>query len=268
MGQFKFGAFNLYKIRFSVDLLKTPEEKISYLYNVKIEINRVIQCFSRRKFLALRKYAADNLFIEDNCPELKEFLKKKLSYFNASVNETRFPGEEILRREIRKEVVEYRKLIRIIDAEINLYKEKREKTTMKKPENTTNVNDSVNKNKINSKNTELKMDEIKPKSEIRKESTEENVTSIRELKEKQKKIVWKGSQSELIYFFDQLYDMEFMNIKSYDEIFALITNFFVDKDGEPFRTDRVAEMKIRQRRNSLPKGYLRYMKAIEKLKSK
>ena len=49
--------FNYHKVIFTLETIKSPEEKISYLFGVKVDLNRVIQCFSRKKFQALKKYA-------------------------------------------------------------------------------------------------------------------------------------------------------------------------------------------------------------------
>ncbi len=261
---------NYHKIKFTLELINSAEEKISYLYKIKIEINRVIHCFKKKKFLPLRKYALDNIFLEDGCPELNKFMKKLLSSYDSNPNEQRFPNEDILLRHIKKEIKKYERLGEIIDAEIEFFTKRRDQR----------INISANKPNIkteskivthNLKPTETKiMEELENKKNVNAErkKVEQNTTSIRELKEKQKKIVWQGSQTDLIYFFDQLYDMDFMSIRSYDEIFAIISKFFVDKDGEPFRTDKVAEMKLQQRRNNMPKGYARYMKVIDKLKAK
>ena len=37
--------FNYHKVLFTVGILKNPEERITYLYKVKMDINRIIQCF-------------------------------------------------------------------------------------------------------------------------------------------------------------------------------------------------------------------------------
>ncbi|GEM_PF-5805143 len=261
---------NYHKIKFALELISSPEEKLSYLYQIKIEINRVIQCFTKKKFLPLRKYAMDNIFLEDGCPELNKFMKQLLAFYDSRPNEQRYPNEDILLRHIKKEIKKYERLGKLIDAEIDYFTKRRDQK-INISQNESNIKQG-NKNiseKLKLSETET-MEELEKKNKVdqaRKEVAK-NTTSIRELKEQQKKIVWQGSQTELIYFFDQLYDMDFMSIKSYDEIFAIISKFFVDKDGQPFRTDKVAEMKLQQRKSSMPKGYARYMKVIDKLKAK
>ncbi len=260
---------NYHKIKFTLDLLSSPEEKISYLYQIKIEINRVIQCFNKKKLLPLRKYALDNVFLEDGCPELNKFIKEILAYYDSRPNEQRYPNEDILLRHVKKEIKKYERLGEIIDAEIEFFAKRRDQK-INISVNQPNIKVENKQGKVSNK-TEMKiMEELENKREIKAErqTAAKPHTTIRELKEQQKKIVWQGTQSDLIYFFDQLYDMDFMSIKSYDEIFAIISKFFVDKDGEPFRTDKAAEIKLQQRKNSLPKGYARYMKVIDKLKSK
>ena len=261
---------NYHKIKFSLDLLPSPEEKISYLYQIKIEINRVIQCFTKKKLLPLRKYALDNVFLEDGCPELNKFMKELLAFYDSRPNEQRYPNEDILLRHVKKEIKKYERLGEIIDAEIQFFAKRRDQK-INISINQSNIKAEKNKSMKVSHKTETKMmEELENKREIKTErqTVAKPHTTIRELKEQQKKIVWQGSQTDLIYFFDQLYDMDFMSIKSYDEIFAIISKFFVDKDGQPFRTDKAAELKLQQRKNSLPKGYARYMKVIDKLKSK
>ena len=87
-------------------------------------------------------------------------------------------------------------------------------------------------------------------------------------KEKQKKIVWKGSKEDLIYFFDQLYGLQLLKVKGYDEIFAIVSHYFISESGEPMFVEKSASAKMNLTGPKIPEGYQRYMRGIEKLKAK
>jgi hypothetical protein len=91
---------------------------------------------------------------------------------------------------------------------------------------------------------------------------------MRELiKSKQNKIVWKGKREDLIHFFDQLFNQQLLNVKSYDEIFSIAAHYFVDEDNKPIIIEKSAAAKMNLNGPRIPEGYQRYMRSIEKLKS-
>ncbi|PID56407.1 MAG: hypothetical protein CR986_10270 [Ignavibacteriae bacterium] len=118
--------FNYHKVFFTLNTFNKPEEKISYLYKVKIEINRVIKCFTRKKFQPLRKYAVKNIFAEDGCDELTTFLKKVIGYYNLPFYGDRYISDDILKRHLNEEVIKYKNFLKIIDAEIEYWINKRD----------------------------------------------------------------------------------------------------------------------------------------------
>ena len=251
------GKFNYHKILFTLDTFANSEEKISHLYSVKLEVSKIIQCFSESKFQPLRNYARENKFADDGCEELTEFLQKIIGYYNSPLYVTRYISEEILKRHLREEINNYRKFLRLIDAEIEHWTEQRDKQKLNK---------TVETNK-----REYKMEDGNfNQNEFNEEKMNENVnsTSIRELKDKQKKIVWKGNKEDLIYFFDQLYGQQLLKIKGYDEIFSILAHYFTNENGEPIIVEKSASAKMNLNGPKLPEGYQRYMKSIEKLKSK
>ncbi|MBK7103933.1 MAG: hypothetical protein IPH62_01440 [Ignavibacteriae bacterium] len=259
------GRFNYHKILFTLDTFQTSEEKLSFLYGVKLEVNKVIQCFTQTKFQPLRNYVSENKFADDGCSELTEFLKTVIGYYNSPLYSNRFISEEILKRHLREEVINYKKFQKLVDAEINFWIEQREK---------------FNNQKENSfYKREEKMEEIKnSQNEIEEENQNrfedeslnqfENSTSIRELKEKQRKIVWKGSKEDLIYFFDQLYGLQLLKVKGYDEIFSIVSHYFISESGESLFVEKSASAKMNLTGPKIPEGYQRYMRNIEKLKAK
>ncbi|MBK8945653.1 MAG: hypothetical protein IPM32_10350 [Ignavibacteriae bacterium] len=259
------GKFNYHKILFTLDTLSTTEEKISFLFGVKLEVNKVIQCFTQTKFQPLRNYIRENKFADDGCEELTEFLKKIVSFYNSPLYSNRFISEEILKRHLREEVINYKKFARLIDSEINYWIERREKLSKQNE----NQFDKREKNMEELKNTHNEIEEENQNQfEDENLSQFENSTSIRELKEKQKKIVWKGSKEDLIYFFDQLYGLQLLKIKGYDEIFSIVSHYFISENGEPMFVEKSASAKMNLTGPKIPEGYQRYMRSIEKLKTK
>jgi hypothetical protein len=250
MGENKF---NYNRVLFTLSTISTPEDKISYLYKVKVDVNRVIQCFTRSKFQSLKKYAKKNIFAEDGCDELTEFLQKVISYYNSPLYGERYISDEILKRHLKEEVIKYQNFLKIIDSDIEYWISKRE-----------DKNYSENKNvgkmeKLKETETGLIDDHL---------IQSENSTSIRELlQNKQKRITWRGSKEDLIYFFDQLFGQQLLKIKSYDEIFSLVSHYFVDEKGEAIIVEKSASAKMNLHGPKIPEGYQRYMKSIEKLKS-
>jgi hypothetical protein len=129
--------FNYHKVLFTLQTLASPEEKLSYLYNVKIEINRIIKCFSSQKFQALKKYAVKNIYAEDGCEELTEFLKEIIGYYNSPQYGDRYISDEVLKRHLKEEVKKYKNFLKIVDSEIEYWiicrdKEKSESKKIKR----------------------------------------------------------------------------------------------------------------------------------------
>jgi hypothetical protein len=123
------GEFNLYKIKLNLDLLHSKEDKLIYLYGMKKDLNRVIRCLSSNKLLGLRNYARDDIILEDSCPELMQLLKKILMKYGANSRDHRYPGEDILKREILDEIKSYNRFDELIDLEIEQVKSDHRKIT-------------------------------------------------------------------------------------------------------------------------------------------
>lgn len=249
--------FNFHKILFTIDSYDLPQEKLSYLYNLKIEINRIIKCFTKRKIQALKNYAKSNIFAEDGCDELTKFLSEKVKYYGSSKFGERIIDDNLLKTHLNEEVLKYKRLSQLIDSEIEYWI--KEKDNFKKKENYKLLRNSENDMESLNKALESK-------------SAEDNIvqnvsTSIRELKDtQQKKIVWKGSKEDLIYFFDHLFNQNLLAIKSYDEVFSILSHYFVDENNEPMRVEKSAAAKLNLTGPKLPKGYQRYINTIERLK--
>ena len=246
--------FNYHKVLFTLETFNTPEEKISYLYSIKVDVNRVIKCFSTQKLQALKKYVVKNIFAEDGCDELSAFLKEVMGYYNSPQYGDRNISDEILKRHMKEEVIKYKNFVKVVDSEIEYWVDQREK------------NNSKLENKCDEKMNEIKkLDGETLKDQIK---VPDSSTSMRELLEnEQKKIIWKGSKEDLIYFFDQLFSRQLLKTKSYDEIFSIVSHYFVDEKGEAILIEKSASAKMNLNGPKIPEGYQRYMRGIEKLKN-
>jgi len=250
---------NYHKVLFTLQTFSTPAEKISYLLSVKVDINRIIKCFSGQKFQSLKKYAVKNIFAEDGCDELTDFLKEVITYYNSPQFGDRYISDAILKRHLKEEVVKYKNFLRIVDSELDFWISQRDGS---QPQNEKNENEYKEKEKMNESMLSSK------KIEESNKKLDENSTSMRELIDSNKsKIKWKGSKEDLIHFFDQLFNQQLLNIKSYDEIFSIAAHYFVDENNEPIIIEKSAAAKMNLNGPKIPEGYQRYMKSIEKLKS-
>ena len=246
--------FNYHKVLFTLETFSTPEEKISYLFSIKVDVNRVIKCFSTQKLQALKKYVVKNIFAEDGCDELSAFLKEVMGYYNSPQYGDRNISDDILKRHMNQEVIKYKNFLKVVDSEIEYWVIQRDKNNSK-PENKSDENMNELKN--------IERDIVQEKF-----TPENSSTSMRELlDERQKKITWNGSKEDLIYFFDQLFSQQLLKTKSYDEIFSIVSHYFVDENGEAILIEKSASAKMNLNGPKIPEGYQRYMRGIEKLKN-
>ncbi|MBI9071698.1 MAG: hypothetical protein JEY94_08860 [Melioribacteraceae bacterium] len=114
----KYGQFNFYKIRFTLEILQTTEEKWHYLQHLQEEITRVLNCFEEEKTVPLRYYAEGNFIDEDTCDEFVDFISEMVKKNSLYSYDRHNPSNEMLRRMVRAETEEYRKLYELIDIEI------------------------------------------------------------------------------------------------------------------------------------------------------
>ena len=150
--------------------------------------------------------------------------------------------------------MKYKNFLKIVDSELDFWVSQRD-----------------GKNSENENKEEAKMNDSAlngSQVEDGQKNLNENSTSMRELIESdKKKISWKGNKEDLIYFFDQLFNQQLLNIKSYDEIFSIAAHYFVDENNEPIIIEKSAAAKMNLNGPKIPQGYQRYMRSIEKLKS-
>jgi hypothetical protein len=111
------GNFNYHQILFAIDSFNNFEDKLGYLDKIEKELKRIIACFDTPRSLPLKMYASKNISIGNNCEELKEFIKSQFEIATSNPYDTRYPGEGALRGLVRNELMNYSKLLSIIQDE-------------------------------------------------------------------------------------------------------------------------------------------------------
>ncbi len=114
----QFGSFNYYKIKFFLDVLQTPAERLAYLKKLRKDVEKIITCFSSHKAVPLRMYADDRVNLPDGCKELSTFIQNIVQTQSPFPNDTRMPSNEIIKELVKKETLQYEKLLNVIDSEV------------------------------------------------------------------------------------------------------------------------------------------------------
>lgn len=114
----QFGSYNYYKIKFFLDVLQTSEERLAYLKKLRKDVERIIECFSSHKAVPLRMYADDRVCLPDGCVELTTFIQNAIQTQSPFPNDDRVPSNEILKELVKKEALQYEKLLNVIEAEV------------------------------------------------------------------------------------------------------------------------------------------------------
>ena len=203
------GNFNYHQILFFLDAQKTKEEKLGYLFQIKRDMQRVVKCFESSKMLPLRMYAEDNIIIDGNSPELKNFIRQQIAKYTSDPHEKRFPGDGVLRGLLRKEITEYKKFSLLIDSEIEEVQNKSEQ----KPKY--DYTDEVEKF----------------------QSAETKLVDL--IQSKNSKIVWKNSIGELVELVNSILSDGLIQNSDKNNLSDLICSSFVDSEGNEFEKDNI-----------------------------
>lgn len=111
-------GFNIHKIRLELILFKTKHEKLEFLNETKTDLERIIQSFESEKIVSLRYYARDDMNIEGNSIELRDFLRNVILKYTHNIKDCRYPNEDILNRAVVDELKRYEHLLQLVDMEI------------------------------------------------------------------------------------------------------------------------------------------------------
>ncbi|MEN8194132.1 MAG: hypothetical protein ABFS12_15015 [Bacteroidota bacterium] len=209
------GNYNLHQILFSLEMFDDKVDKLGYLYKTKKELQRVIRCFESNKSLPLKMYADDYTQAEGNCLELKDFIRNHYKQLNKNPWDNRQSVESKLRTLVTNEVIEYKKIMLVIDGEIKLI------------ENSTDVKKAVNHEP---RNISINIDEI-------------NYSYIASLlKENDSKIIWEYSIGELIEIAIAISNKKLIDGLNEGKIPKFIVDNFVDDSQSDFLLEKVKKV--------------------------
>jgi len=207
--------FNPHEILFSLERFTKREDKLGYLYKMKKELQRIIKCFEANKTLPLKMYAVDNIQIEGNCAELKTFIRDQFKTTNKNSWEKRNLAEEKLRTLLIKEVMQYKKIVILIDGEIKLIE-----------------------------NRPAKKEEIKSKPKknfiIIKEI--DHIEIAFTLRDNKEKIFWEHSVGELIELVNSLMNKKLVKDLNESNMPQFITKNFVDNKENDFSLEKIEKV--------------------------
>lgn len=117
------GGFNIYQIRYELDLLKTKEDKLIFLYEKKKDIRKIIRSFQNLPPVPLKNIAYSSYNSDSISDELVQLLRKTIDKYSANPADHRFISEVILKAKLKEEMQQYEKLDELIDVEIETIKE-------------------------------------------------------------------------------------------------------------------------------------------------
>jgi hypothetical protein len=215
------GNFNYHQILFAIDSFYDTEDKIGYLEKIHSELERIVNCFEMPKSLPLKMYASKSINITGACKELRDFIKTQFEMATSNPYDTRYPSEGQLRGLLRVELVNYKKLLSIVEEELH----------------TINLshNKKVNKNSVE---TETNNSFIVPQK-----TTPSYIVDI--LKTKSGKIVWKNSVGELVELMKIILILDLIDDLDEEDIIQFICENFVNSQNQnfsPIQLEKVYKM--------------------------
>jgi len=218
------GNYNLHQILFALDTFKGVDEKIGYLAKIRHELNRIVLCFETPQTLPLKMYASQNINLEGTCDELMNFVSHQFEVISSNPYDKRYPGEGELRGLVRTELINYQKLLTIIDDEINSIKSVKPKSEIH------TVNNSK-KEKFTTKKKFIRVEKYSPHfiSKILNELTGQ-------------KIIWNSSIGELIDFVKIMIILDLVSELEEGNLSQYISKNFVNERKEKYTIPQIEKV--------------------------
>lgn len=113
---------NYNEFYFHLQNVISDEDKLKYLYKLKIELRKMINSFEDAIQLPLKMFLEEYFFQKDEYKSVHLFLKKIVERQSLNPRDKRYPSEDYLRGEIKKELAELNKLENLVDSEIEFLK--------------------------------------------------------------------------------------------------------------------------------------------------
>lgn len=218
------GNYNFHQMLFALDTFKGIGEKIGYLEKIQNELKRIIVCFESEKSLPLEMYASPNYYAEECCSELANFIKHQSGTLSSNPYDKNLPGEGKLRGLVKAELVNYKKLLTIVEDEINSIQKK---------------------NTSSQENTKRKENTKKEIKFILIERYSPQIISKLLNESKGQKIIWNSSIGELIDLVKIIIILELVDKLEEKHLPKFIANNFVDSSKKIYaipQIDKVHKM--------------------------
>ena len=110
---------NLSELYFNLENITSDQERLNYLYRLKLELRKVINSFSQAVELPIRMFLEEYFLTNEEFRDVALFLKNTIEKQSLNPKDKRYPGEDYLRNEIRKKILELEKIDKLVSTEIN-----------------------------------------------------------------------------------------------------------------------------------------------------
>ena len=110
---------NLSELYFNLENITSDQERLNYLYRLKLELRKVINSFSQAVELPIRMFLEEYFLTNEEFRDVALFLKNTIEKQSLNPKDKRYPGEDYLRNEIRKKILELEKIDKLVSTEID-----------------------------------------------------------------------------------------------------------------------------------------------------
>lgn len=110
---------NFSELYFNLENITSDQERLNYLYRLKLELRKTINSFSQAVELPIRMFLEEYFLTNEEFRDVALFLKNIIEKQSLNPKDKRYPGEDYLRNEIRKKILELEKIDKLVSTEID-----------------------------------------------------------------------------------------------------------------------------------------------------
>lgn len=110
--------YNFSELYFNLENITNDQERLNYLYRLKLELRKTIKSFSEAVQMPMRMFLEEYFLKDEEYKCVAIFLKKIIEKQSTNPRDKRYPSEDYLRGEIKKEIIELEKLDKLVTNEI------------------------------------------------------------------------------------------------------------------------------------------------------
>lgn len=227
---------NFVMVKRKLDELESNSEKLNYLTEVNFAIERIIKCFRDYHFYNLRNLVSNNIIIDGDCPEFKNFIKKILLENSTGRDDRRSYNNDKIFHAVKNKIDTLEKVKSYVEGELDLYikletlKEKKNSEASQKKNDFKDETAETIKNELDQlKFTEFLTD-ISPDETINQFPKQEKKVEVNSYSSRSEiavpKYRWKGETEELLSLFKLLYDLGIIPRMLYEKKESIIKDYF------------------------------------------